>query len=400
MVRVALLTLYPLQGSGIQGGVRAVTRNLVEGLKAYPELEIDVVHCHSDASSDAVVRDGNVTVHYLSQPRAHLLPNILRAAGQVRAILREIQPDVVNAHLSHFAVAAMREYPTVWTIHGVAAKEAKIYNQRFSDRLRHRLITHNVRQALRRATDIIAISPYVIEEYGHLTKARWHRIDNPIPETFFELANRERFGRILFPGSIDELKNALDTLRALPFVRRYFPDVELHIAGRVKSPSYERTLHDYIRDQHLEDTVLFRGLLDQQQMRNAYAECSMAVLTSRQENQPMAVIEAMAAAKPVIATRVGGVPDLICHGQTGFIIDPGDVGALGSLIVDLLSDEGLRKRIGQEARQAASARFRVSAVAAKYVEVFEGVLRDSRGQRPGQKGRGRPVNADKGGRGK
>ena len=374
-MRVALLTLYPIKGSGIQGGVRAVTFNLVSGLRSYPDLDIHVVHCHSDVASSRVVRDGNVTIHYLAQPRKHILPNLMRAVGQVRARLREIRPDVVNSHLSQFTVAAMGDYPTVWTIHGLAFREAEIYNRRLSDWLRHRLIIHNVRRGLRGASDIIAISPYVIEEYGSMTRARWHRVDNPIPEAFFDLPNRECFCRILFAGSIDERKNALDLLRALVRVRERFPDVELHIAGRENSPSYARRLRDYVRTHSLEGNVVFRGLLSHQQMLEAYAECAVMALTSLQETQPMAVIEAMAAGKPVVATRVGGVADLIADGRTGFVVESGDQDALVQRLESLLSNEGLRRRIGRLAREAASGRFRIAIVASKYVEVYRGMLR-------------------------
>jgi len=123
--------------------------------------------------------------------------------------------------------------------------------------------------------------------------------------------------------------------------------------------------------------VVFRGLLSHQQMLDAYAECSVMALTSLQETQPMAVIEAMAAGKPVVATRVGGVADLIADGRTGFVFESGDHGALVQRLESLLGDENLRHRIGRAAREAASARFRIGVVAAKYVDVYRGVLRAS-----------------------
>jgi len=373
-VRVALLTLYPVGDSGIQGGVRAVTFNLVSGLKSYPELDIHVVHCHSDVPVDRVLRDGNVTVHYLAQPRRHIVPNLMRAVGQVRRKLREIRPDVVNSHLSQYTVAAMGRYPMVWTIHGIAFREAEIYNRRLSDRMRHMLIKHNVRRGLRGASDIIAISPYVIEEYGSMTGARWHRVDNPIPEAFFELPDREHPRRILFAGSVDERKNAFDLLRALARVRRRFPKVELHIAGRESNPSYGRLLRDYVSEQGMGGNVVFRGLLTHRQMLEAYSECAIMALTSRQETQPMAVIEAMAAGRPVVATRVGGVADLIDDGRTGHVVELSDIETLAERIESLLGDAELRRRMGVAARDAASGRFRIATVAARYLSIYREML--------------------------
>jgi glycosyltransferase involved in cell wall biosynthesis len=236
------------------------------------------------------------------------------------------------------------------------------------------LIKHNVRRGLRGATDIIAISPYVMEEYGSMTRARWHRVDNPIPEAFFELPNREHPRRILFPGSVDERKNALDLLRALARVRESHPDVELHIAGRENSAAYGRALRDYVADHGLTENVVFRGLLTHEQMLEAYSEAAIVALTSRQETQPMAVIEGMASGKAVVATRVGGVTDLIGDGGSGFVVELGDIDGLAQRIESLLQDEQLRHRIGAAAREAASARFRIGTVAAKYVEIYRDMV--------------------------
>ena len=84
----------------------------------------------------------------------------------------------------------------------------------------------------------------------------------------------------------------------------------------------------------------------------------------------MAIIEAMAAAKPVVATRVGGIPDLVEHGKTGFLVEPGDALSMAHSITKLLSDAELRLRLGAQARRQASARFRLAEVARKYREVY------------------------------
>lgn len=83
----------------------------------------------------------------------------------------------------------------------------------------------------------------------------------------------------------------------------------------------------------------------------------------------MAVIESMAAGKPVVATRVGGVPDLVEDGRSGFIVEPGDVAGFARCIVELLTDKDLRRRMGQRSRQLAE-RFRLETVAGKYRQLY------------------------------
>ena len=111
-------------------------------------------------------------------------------------------------------------------------------------------------------------------------------------------------------------------------------------------------------------------MLDRQTLLQEYAECAVLALPSRQENAPMAIIEAMAAGKPVVAARVGGVPDLVREGETGFLFEAGDASGMAHALVRLLTDDGLRTRMGMQARKEARGRFRLEEVARQYREVY------------------------------
>jgi glycosyltransferase involved in cell wall biosynthesis len=77
------------------------------------------------------------------------------------------------------------------------------------------------------------------------------------------------------------------------------------------------------------------------------AECAVFVLPSRSEGMPRVLIEAMAAGKPIIASRVGGIPHYIEHGQTGLLFDRDDVESLTKLLRDILASTEYRRRLGQ-----------------------------------------------------
>jgi len=369
-LRVALVALYPAPGARAPGGVRAVVQNLVRGLRAYQDLELQVVHCHSDISASSTVQDNGVTIHYMAVSGRRLIPNTLWAIRRVSQLLRELRPDVVNAHAAHYAIASLRAgCPTLLTIHGVVRREAEIYNSTCFDRLRFRLEKAYERYALARLRHIVAISPYVQDEYGDRSNAQWHRIDNPLPPEFFELPNLEEAGRLLYPGTIDERKNVLDLVRAMTTVREELPQAQLRIAGRTTNQAYHRQVQALIASERLEENVALIGLQDVEAMLQEYARAAAIVLASRQETAPMAVIEALAAAKPVVATRVGGVPDLVEDGQTGYLVDPGDVNGLAAKTIQLLQNDDLRRQMGQRARERAQ-RFRLQNVAAQYRKLY------------------------------
>ncbi len=369
-LRVALVALFPAPGIRAPGGVRAVVQNLVRGLRAYEDLQLQVVHCHSDIATSSTVEDNGVAVHYIAVSGRRIIPNTLKAIGKVSQLLRELQPDVVNAHAAHYAIAALRSgCPTLLTIHGIVRREAEVYTSTLFDRLRFLLENGYERYALRRVRDIVAISPYVLNEYRDRSDAHWHRIDNPLPPELFELPNLEEAGQLLYPGTIDERKNVLDLVRAMSIVREAVPDARLRIAGRTTNQAYYRQVEALITSQKLQDNVALLGLLDADAMLQEYARSAAVVLASRQETAPMAVIEAMAAGKPVVATRVGGVPDLIEDGRTGYLVDAGDVTSLARKSIKLLQDDDLRRQMGHRAREVAQ-RFRLENVALQYRKLY------------------------------
>jgi len=369
-LRVALVSLYPVPRAKSPGGVRAVVQNLVRGLRAYPDLQVHVIHCHADISASTTIEEGNVRADYIAMPRSRLLPNTLGSISRVAQLLRSTRPDVVNSHAAHYTVAALRTgCPTIFTIHGVLRREAQVYRSSWFDRSRFALEQWLESYALHRVQDIVAISPYVMEEYRSRTAARFHRIDNPLPAEFFTLADSGEDGRLLYAGTIDERKNVLDLLRAVDRVRAQVPGVQLRIAGRTTQREYERQLRAFVATRGLQPHVQFLGLQDAAQMLEEYARCAAVVLASRQETAPMAVLEAMAAGKPVVATRVGGVADLLEDGGSGFVVAAGDVEAMAQRMAQLLQDSDLRRRMGAQGRRAAEG-FRVETVAARYRELY------------------------------
>jgi glycosyltransferase involved in cell wall biosynthesis len=398
-VRLALLTFYPRDTRLVLGGIRMVSYNLVEALRDYPDIELHVIHCHADNDVgvlnpadvrhppdirhplDRTVQDGRVTIHYLAMPRQRIVPNLVTSIGRIVREVRAVDPDLVHAHAAHFAYAGIKAgYPTIYTIHGVLPRERQIYTRTLFDRLRYGLLAYYEAYALQHVRQVVAISSHVLSAYVRADGAHprdtsaWVRIDNPVPQAFFDLRDQAEPGRVLYAGSIDERKDLLTLLRAVERLRPTVPALRLVVAGRVNSADYEGRVRDYVAEHGLEPCVEFLGFLDREKTMTEYARCAVLALPSLEENAPMVVIEAMAAGKPVVATRVGGVPDLVQEGETGFLVPPSDDEALAQRLGQLLDDADLRARLGRRARQVCRARFHVDHVARRYYELYRRVL--------------------------
>jgi N-acetyl-alpha-D-glucosaminyl L-malate synthase BshA len=113
------------------------------------------------------------------------------------------------------------------------------------------------------------------------------------------------------------------------------------------------------------------------------------LLPSAQESFGMAALEAMACEVPVVATRVGGLPELIDDGVTGFLCDPGDVDAMASRGLAVLTDPDRRAEIGQAARRRARTDFCIDAIVPRYEAYYEEVLAQTAAAGPASSGSGR-----------
>jgi L-malate glycosyltransferase len=149
-----------------------------------------------------------------------------------------------------------------------------------------------------------------------------------------------------------ETKGHADLIRAAVEVSQEFCDAKFLLIGE----GAERThLEAMTAGLGLSKTVLFLGLRND--VPNILACCDLFVLPSWAEGLPNSVLEAMAAGLPVVATRVGGIPEIIDDGESGLLVAPRDSHALAIAILQLLGNEGLAKRLARSAQERACAQF-------------------------------------------
>jgi glycosyltransferase involved in cell wall biosynthesis len=146
---------------------------------------------------------------------------------------------------------------------------------------------------------------------------------------------------VLYVGRLTKAKGVHFLIEAM----RQCPDESLIVVG--DGPE-RRALERAAR--HLTN-VSFAGMVGHVRVDEYLARARVLVLPSLQEGQPNVVMEAMARGVPVIASRVGGVPDLVRHGDTGFLIEPGDIGAITHYIKTIAADTSLRARLAANCRR-------------------------------------------------
>ena len=371
--------------SAFLGGVDAVVAALVDGLAARPEIELHVITAAPGLKAATAEQQRASTsggrgwlLHRVPQPRGDRLLWHESAIRPMAAVLRVIDPDVVHAHMAGlYAGAALRSgRPAAITLHGVLFREAALALAHSSPaaRLRWQLDALYERWIVRRACDLIAISPYVAQEYGSLTRARFHAIENPVADRFFAVPDATEHAAaplLLCVARVIPRKDILTLLEVFANVRAAIPDAALEIAGQADADlAYTGACHAAIERLDLGGSVRFVGSLGGNDLAACYARTDLVLLTSRQETAPVVVAEAMAAGRPVVATAVGGVPFMVADGQTGSLALPGDVTGLADAAVALLRNPERRAAFGRAARAQAERRFRLDAVVDRTIALY------------------------------
>lgn len=382
-LRVVLVGPYPASEGKVSGGVEAVTSALGDGLAAIEGVETHVVTSVRGLKlpEDRVTAAG-VHVHLLPLfGRLGCLTGFEIDRGRIRGKLREIDPDVVHVHtlLMYGFTALERGWPSVLTMHGIYYRDSA--SSRGLDRLQTRLACAYEANTVHRARHISAINRYSANAFdGHVRTSDVRYIDNPLNDRWFGIDDRAEPGRILFGGFITDLKNLLYLLEAVTRLTDKHPHLRLRVAGGVRDQGYYERCLAFVSEHGIEKNVEFLGPLSVDGMLEEHSKASMLVLASKQENAPMIISEAMAAGRPVVATNVGGVAEMVENGVSGFVVPLDDPGELAARIDCILADEQLGKQMGEAGKAIAQRRFRRSVVVEKTIEFYKDVIEHERGR--------------------
>jgi glycosyltransferase involved in cell wall biosynthesis len=229
----------------------------------------------------------------------------------------------------------------------------------------------SIRFAVFRSCDAIALlSPDTIEQFRALgyPDSRIFKITNGVSlDVFRPRADRSERSptdplRVIFVGRLDPAKGLLDILAIWPnVVENCGRPVELVICG--EGP-LEPELRRAIDDQGVQDSVTLRGHVEN--VQNELASADVFVLPSSIEGNSNAILEAMAAGLPIVATAVGGTPLLVGPDGAEYLMDVHDQARLEELLVGLLGDSDARRRLGDAMERRVREHMTIGSVAQRY----------------------------------
>jgi glycosyltransferase involved in cell wall biosynthesis len=322
-------------------------------------VELLVMSSPKETNIEKTVKDAGVKTVYFNKE----LGFSIKTLWVVYKYLNQFKPDVVHTHLSGcvYAIpwALLHGVTMLHTIHNRPIYEVEGSIRRVLKFLykKRRAVPVAISNIIARETaDLYNISPDLVET-----------IFNPVDVARFtaRLKKRAQDNKVVFVsvGRFSPQKNHIGLVEAFSCVSKELPVARLVLIG---DGELKLIVEKKVEQLGLKDKVEFTGNVADIPQRLARAD--VFVLPSHYEGLPMSILEAMAAGLPVIATAVGGIPDIVK--ENGILVNAGDMKGLVDAMIKLGKDEELRKKMGEKAL-AEVIKYDLPEVTAQYERLYE-----------------------------
>jgi len=300
------------------------------------------------------------------------------ALMKLRKIIRRKKIDIVHTHLHHASFLGMLAARTnrvpipLLTRHYTAYFYAQgntfhSYLDKISSRLAVKIISVSeaVKSSLMQAEGLDGNK--IVTIYNGIDPARFDSVkENLKRKLLTELRVNDRYPVLGHIATLHPCKGHIYLFKALISIRKVYPNVLLLVVG---DGLMRKELRTYVAEGGLSENIVFTG--HRREIPEILSLIDIAVQPSIDEALGISILEAMAAGKPVVATRLGGIPEIVNQGETGLLIQPKNPMALSKAILKLATDRKLAQRMGRAGRLRVAKRFGIQNMIKKTEALYE-----------------------------
>ena len=347
---------------------------LLQGFAQTPGVEVHVISCIRQPVKSPEKIGPNIFFHSLVVPKMGWMRTLYQGCIRaVRAKLHEIKPDIVHGQgteLDCAISAVFGGYPNVLTVHGNMRLIAQMHHARPFSFLW--LAAQLERFTLPRTNGVVCITHYTRRAVGDLAPRTWV-VPNAVDESFFNVQavpDATALPTGLCVGAICHRKNQNNFIRALdPLAKKR--RFKITFLGQAADDAYGREFLQLIKERPWCEHA---GFANRESLKDHFRRASFMVLPTLEDNCPMVVLESMAAGIPVLASRVGGVPELIEPEKTGLFCEPQSPESFCQGVARLLDNPEFSRELAAAAKAAAHKRFHPNAIAFRHLEIYRELL--------------------------
>lgn len=374
------------------GGIQKHIELLCTQFVAYSDVELHVV---SLAEKTESFNSRGIITHLIEEPSN--LNDYLKFSVSCLIIKKiiEINPDIVHVHGAYLPYSLIvtelkkiKKFPVILTVHSSIFQEIKTTNGLIR---RQYLYFKSIPtfyfkiKALKSADKVIVVSESLKKSILKFVK---HESKISIIMNGIDLNNSElnyispslsqnslpdllHHPSIFFIGRHVKVKGCKLLIQAVPLIQNSIPDIHVYIAGT--GPQFNN-LKSLVQSLNLSAHVTFLGHVSESKKFELYRGTDLFVLTSYFEAFGITLLEAMAVGKAVVASDIGGVPEVVENGKTGYLFKSGNIDDLATKCINLLNDDEHRVEMGKAGRKRVELLFDSRKIAKSVINLYEQCL--------------------------
>lgn len=319
--------------------------------------------------------EGKVDLHFIPTHKdGSLLKKIgvfIAAVGQFIALAPKMKHMIVHFHTSQngsffrkfilFCIAKIMGAKTIAHIHGSQFDVFMTKNALF------RALT---RFYFDKSDRILVMSKKWVERVSHFTKNNnITLLYNPASLSRTRGSNHHEQINILFMGRLGQRKGIYDLLECIAGNKDYFQDQ--HAKFILAGDGEVDQVRQFVADNDLKNLIEVPGWIASEQKEKYLETSDILILPSYNEQMPMSILEAMGYGCPIIATNIAGIPDMVAHGENGFLFEPGHVDDMTQALKNLCTDASLREKMGRKSQELIKEKFENTKIVNQLASIYE-----------------------------
>lgn len=371
-IRVLMLAPFPTCSTTVNGGVTAAAHYLTNALYQTGKVEVLAASLGGEKTRSELPYE-MVRIPVGKHP---LLTRFSLAVETLRSVVQEFKPDLIHAHGmdAYGYVALQLSANAIITPHGLIAQEIGMQDTCIGNIRKayiHLALCNNVLNNIQHA---VSISPFLSRFLVKNSRAKIYEVGNVVPEKYFQVERNVEPGLFLYIGRIRRLKDLATAVKAFALIREV-PFLFV-MAGEIDDRRYYDSIRSLMKSEQIADRIKVIGVQSEPELLRLIARAQALILPSVREVAPMVITQAFAARLPVIATEVGGVPDLIGADERGTLFAPRDHQQLSKHILGVIRGESSYSKRAARAHDYAFHEFSSDIVVSRTLTAYRHV-RDS-----------------------
>jgi len=382
MIKVLFVYDYNDNISTVKSGVTSALQNLQEGFSHHENKVTIVILSQANETkyeklySNVIYKSCRPRIKFLSSIK--ILDILINRNIILKKEIRKYQPDILHVNTTGpylLSLHGLDKNKIIVTQHGVLCEELKLQNTYLSKlKFLFKAVVETIYFPLFK--NIIFISLYNKQKFAgkrYLVNKRTSIIPNGISFNSHRYnKNTKLNNKLIYVGAVNKRKNLLLLLKAVASLKEKGINLHLTVVGGSKEQEYLNRILIFLNRNKLKNDVTLLGWVENSEVKNLLFENDFLVLPSNQETLPVSILEAFSVGTPVIASSVGGIPEMIDDRVNGFIFTPNKLEQLIDILEEIYVNRKTKtyEELSRNAFETAIFKYSAKTIASRHIEFY------------------------------